>query len=129
MSRTRSKPAAWLAGLGCLAILMAGPSSARADNIDNELRAKAGAVMKDLQAHGYQNIGVLKFQVRRGNTPPTLTAGKLNYLMATRLENALVMVDKDSAPIGITRGSSAVAAAKDKNATYLTPEGRQNLFK
>src|SRR5262245_57513395 len=114
MSRTRSKHMTWLAGLGCFALFAAGIPTARADNIDNELRTKAGLIMKDLQARGYQNVGVLKFLVKRGNTPPTFTAGKLNYLMATRLENALIMVDKDSAPIGITRGASAVAAAKEK---------------
>src|SRR5205807_10292709 len=99
-----------------------------ADNIDNELRSKALLIMKDLEAHEYKNVGVLKFQVKKGNTHPTLTAGKLNYLMATRLENALVMVDKADAPIGLTRGASAVAASKDKTATFLSPEGRQKLF-
>jgi hypothetical protein len=128
MPLSRSKPTTWFAGLGCLALILAGGSPARADNIDKELVSKAGFIMKDLQTHGYKNVGVLKFLVKRGNTPPIFTAGKLNYLMATRLENALVMVNKDSAPIGIARGASAVAAAKDKNATYQTAEGRQNLF-
>src|SRR5262249_7167182 len=63
-----------------------------------------------------------------GNNPPTLTAGKLNYVMATRLENALVMADKADAPIKLTRGASAEAAAKDKSATYLTRDGREKLF-
>src|SRR5437868_13775516 len=117
------------AGLGSLALLLVGVSPARADNIDNELRSKALLIMKDLEARGYKNVGILKFQVKQGNSPPTLTAGKLNYVMATRLENALVMADKTDAPIGLTRGASAEAAAKDKSATYLTLEGRRNLFK
>src|SRR5262249_6470091 len=95
-----SKP--WLGGGVCLALLLAGGSPARADNIDNALRTRVLAIMKDLEAHGYKNVGVLKFQVKLGNTPPTLTAGKLNYVMATRLENALVMSDNAKAPIGLT---------------------------
>src|SRR5947209_2871310 len=93
------KPRTWLAGLGCLALLLAGGSPARADNIDNELRTNARLIMEDLEAHGYKNVGILKFQVKQWNTPPTLTAGPLNYVMATRLENALVMTDKAEAPI------------------------------
>jgi hypothetical protein len=128
MSEHALKPKTWLAGLGCLALLLAAGHTARADNIDNELRTKALLIMKDLEAHGYKNVGILKFQVKQGNSPPTLTAGKLNYVMATRLENALVMADRSDAPIGLTRGASAEAAAKDKNASYLTAEGRKKLF-
>lgn len=113
--------------MACLA--MVGSGAARADHIDGKLRGEAVAIMKDLEKKGYKNVGILKFQVQNGNTPPTLTAGKLNYVMATRLENALVMTDKPDAPIGITRGASAVAASKDKKASFLTAEGRQNLFK
>jgi hypothetical protein len=119
----------FLAGLGCLALLFTGGVRVRADHIDNELRTLSVKIMKDLEEHGYKNVGILKFQVKKGNTAPTLAAGKLNYLMATRLENALVMSDKADNPIGLTRGASAVAAAKDKKATYLTLEGRQKLLK
>jgi len=115
-------------GIGCLAFVLAGANAARADHIDNELRTKAILIMKDLEGHGYKNVGILKFQVKIGNTPPTLSAGKLNDVMATRLENALVMVDKADAPIGLTRGAGAVAAAKDKNASFVTLEDRQKLF-
>src|SRR5207302_9519376 len=118
------EPGTWLAGLGCLAFFLAGGSPARADNIDNDLRTKALLIMKDLEAHAYKNVGILKVQFKQGNSPLTLTAGKLNYVMATRLENALVMADKADAPIGLTRGASAEAAAKDKSATYLSREGR-----
>ncbi len=99
-----------------------------ADNIDNELRVKSRLIMEDMEAHGYKNIGILKFQVKKGATPPSLTAGKLNSVMATRLENALIMSDKADNPVGLTRGASDVAAAKDPKATFLTPEGRQKLF-
>jgi hypothetical protein len=117
------------AGLGCLALLLAGGNPVLADNIDNTLRIKAREIMRQLEERGYKNVGILKFQVKKGEQPLTLTAGKLNGLMATRLENALVTADNEDALIGLTRGASAVAAAKDDKATYLTPEGRQNLFK
>jgi hypothetical protein len=119
----------WLGGLGCLALLLSGGSPACADNIDKELYGKARQVMKDLEDHGYKNVGILKFLVKQGNNPATLTAGKLNFLMATRLENALVMTDRPEAPIGLTRGASTEAAAKDKSATFLTLEGRKGLFR
>lgn len=116
-----------LSGL-CLGLLAAGVTSARGDHIDRELFNKAHLIMKDLEARAYKNVGILKFQVRKGNAAPTLAAGKLNYLMATRLENALVMKDNPDAPIGLTRGASAAAALKDPQATFLTAEGRQKLF-
>ena len=65
------------AGLGCVALLLAGGSPARADNIDTELFNKALLIMKDLEAHGYKNVGILKFLVKQGNGDPTLAAGKL----------------------------------------------------
>ena len=127
MSKSLSRLA--FAVLGCVGLLLAGATPARADHIDKELFSKANAIMKDLETNGYKNVAILKFQVKQGSMAPSLTAGKLNYGMATRLENALILKDNADSPIGITRGASAVAAAKDKKATYLTLEGRQKLFK
>jgi len=111
-----------------VALLLAGNAAVRADHIDNELRLKAPSIMKQLEAEGYKNVGIFKFQVIKGNNPPTFTGGKINSSMATRLENALIMADKADAPIGITRGASAAAAAKDNMASYLTRAGREKLF-
>jgi hypothetical protein len=97
--------------------------------IDRQLQECSDAIMKDLRTHGYKNVGVLKFQVQKGETAPSLRVGRLNTVMATRLENALILAnDDDTAPIGITRGASTVAATEDAKATYLTPEGRKLLF-
>jgi hypothetical protein len=128
-SRTVARIRTVLSALTCAVLLLAGAAQIRADHIDNALRRLCVKIMRDLEEQGYKNVAILKFQVKKGNSAPTLTAGALNNLMATRLENALVMAEKADNPIGLTRGASAVAAAKDKKATYLTLEGRQNLFK
>jgi hypothetical protein len=90
---------------------------------------RADLVMKYLRDHNYKNVAVLRFEVKKGSAPMSMAAGQLNSLMATRLENALIHLVDKSQPIGITRGASAVAAAKDRQATYHTVAGRQNLFK
>ena len=115
----------------CAVVLWMGYARpARADHIDKEFFKQGLQIMNHLKAQGYKNVGVLKFLVKKGNNPPTFTAGKLNYVMATRLENVLIMKqDQPENLIGITRGASAVAVSKDKNATYLTLEGREKLFK
>lgn len=115
-------------GLALCGLLVAqGP--ARADNIDQGLFGKAESLLKYLRDHKYKNVGVLRFEVKKGKSPATMAAGQLNSLMATRLENALIYVSDLTDPIGITRGASAVAAAKDRGANIHTPAGRQGLFK
>src|SRR5262249_24620207 len=81
------------------------------------------------------NVGVLKFQVQkdneRSNVPtgaPSFSVGRLNTMMATRLENALISQMSVANQIGITRGASAVAAAKNKASTYTSASGRKGLF-
>jgi hypothetical protein len=105
-----------------------GPAAARADNLDEALRAQAVRIMKRLQEDGHKNIGVLKFQVEHRGRKASLNVSRLNLGLATRLENALVLADPTDRPLGITRGASQVAAAQDKQATYLTPEGRRKLL-
>jgi hypothetical protein len=102
--------------------------SARADALDKGLFPQAVKIMKDLRDHGYENVGVLKFRVQKGEAPPSLRAGRLNTSLATRLENALILAEDRAHPIGITRGASAAAAAKDLKANYDTPDARNRLF-
>ncbi|MBY0524253.1 MAG: hypothetical protein K2R98_12685 [Gemmataceae bacterium] len=104
-------------------------SAARADNIDAELLTASKKVMKDIQDRGYKNVGILKFRVVRGDKPSSFNVGLLNGNMATRLEYALVLVNDDKNPIGITRDASHVIAAKDKQATYLKAADRPAMFK
>lgn len=120
---------AWLTALAvALALTAAGPL--RADNIDKKLiGAVADNLLTDVRKAGHKNVGVLKFQVVVGKDgKPTFDAGLLNANMASRLEYALIMANDAKDPIGITRNASQAAAAKDKNASYATPETRKGLF-
>lgn len=114
-----------LAGL-CAAALLA-PAGARADQIDEALLRARSKVVGKLEDAGYNNVGVLKFRVQRGSQPASFRAGELNNLMATRLENALILAEP-APSFGVTRGASQVAAAKDRKSTYLTEAGRRKLF-
>jgi hypothetical protein len=113
-----------------IALLLTG-SQVRADNIDAGLleAGRADKIMKHLRDRNYKNVAVLRFEVKKGSAASTLSAGQLNALMATRLENALIQLVKSSDPIGITRGASATVAAKERHVNLHTASGRQNLFK
>ncbi len=112
-----------------LAFLAGAVGSARADNIDEKLLDEAlSKIMKDLRSHKYQNVGVLKFRVQRGDRPSSYSASLLNANMATRLETALILVNDVKKPIGITRDASQVIAARDPKANYITPKDRAALF-
>lgn len=111
-----------------VAVAIGFPVCCRADALDQALRNKAGDLMKQLRQRGYNNVGVLRFQVQVGAQKPTFTAGLLNSAMATRLENALIIADNERAPIGITRDAGATAAKEDRHSTYLTAAGRRQLF-
>jgi hypothetical protein len=115
-------------GLALLLFTAPGRAAGPTDTLDKALLKRSRQIMKDLRHHHYQNVGVLKFQVQRGDARPDLRVGRLNTLMATRLENALILADDMRHPIGITRAASEEAARKDLKATYLTAEGRQQLF-
>src|SRR5579884_1676597 len=116
-------------GLAALVASLGTLPSVRADALDSALRIRAAKeIMPKLRADGYHNIGVLRFRVQKGKAEPTFTAGLLNSAMATRLENALILADSEKHPVGITRDAGTVAANKDRRATYLTTDGRRQLF-
>src|SRR5467141_1148920 len=75
------------------AALLAAPAAAPAssDELDAKLRAAAPAVLKYVKAKKYENVGVLKFLVDRGDGKPTDNAGALNLGLADRLEVALIL--------------------------------------
>jgi hypothetical protein len=126
--RPSARPAAWRVVLACATapFLVSGP--ARADNLDQELLFKARAVLDDLRAHGCKNVGVLKFRVQKGTRAPSFRAGPFNAALARRLENALVSVNDEKAPLGIVHDATAAAFAQNRKATYLTPSGLAALF-
>ncbi len=111
------------------AVLAGTPAIVRADNIDKELVKKGPELLQELKKKGYHNVGVLKFTVKKGKSELTFNAGSLNHNMATRLENALILANDAENPLGIIRDATSVAAAQAPKATYLTPEGRDQLFK
>jgi hypothetical protein len=108
------------------------PPTARADAIDDALGRVTGAkkVLKYLQKQGYKNVGVLRFQVQKGDAKPSYHAGYLNDLMATRLENALIIVQPYDMErlIGVTRHATTVAVKDDPKSSYATAEGRGKFF-
>jgi hypothetical protein len=113
-------------GIALLAAAAAAP--ARADNIDEELILRAPSVMKDLEKHEYKNVAVLKFRVAKGEREPSFNVGLLNGNMATRLETALVLVNNDTNPVGITRDASQLVSSKYPKARYLEAKEREPFF-
>jgi hypothetical protein len=114
--------------VACLAAwaLLARP--ARADTIEECLPPRGAEVMEHLQKRGYKNVGVLHFRVEMPGARSPFGVGRLGSLMATRLENVLILANDDDRPVGITRAASERAATRDRKATYLTAEGRKKLF-
>jgi hypothetical protein len=112
--------------LALAALLLARP--ARADLIDEKMLQSAAEIMEHLQKQGHKNVAVLNFRVQLTGAKAPFAVGRLNSVMATRLENALILANEVERPVGITRGAGERAASRDKKATYLTAEGRKKLF-
>jgi len=85
-------------------------SPARADNIDVGLIKKAPEILKYLKDKKYKNVGVLRFQLKKGGGKATYAAGPINRNVADRLENVLLMEIDPNNPVGVIRDASAVAA-------------------
>jgi hypothetical protein len=102
---------------------------ARATDLDHALLRQAPGVLAFLCEHGHRNVGVLKFQVQKGDGAPGDNAGLLNLDVAHRLEVALILANPpdQSKQLGILRDASSVAAGI-KGANHLTEEGRRRLF-
>src|SRR5262249_46151705 len=100
------------------------------NSLEKELIRQAPAIVKYLQEHHYQNVGVLKFRVKKSDQDPISdNVGPLNMNMARRLEVALVLANTDDggATLGVIKNASAVAA-KTPGANHLNPEGQKRLF-
>lgn len=108
----------WLAGMS--------PLSA-ADDLERQLAKHAPEVLAKLAEKGVKNVGILKFRIKKGDTAPTDRAGTLNIRLAEMLELALIVADKEAAPIGIVHDASRTAATIP-GASHLSPEGRRKLF-
>jgi len=119
----------WM-GAACVLWSFSAVPSVRADEIDPLLFKDAADLMKVLRSRGYKNIGVLKFEVQKGGDKGliSMSNGSLNSMMATRLENALILANQDDNPLGITRNASEAAARVDKTAGYHSKDTREKLF-
>ena len=112
-------------------ILLSALPAVRADDLDKQSQKAAAAMARKFDAAGYKHVGVLKFEVRVGQRDPSLPVGRMNDVMATRLENAFtdVMARRDEAKqFGVTRAAGDQAVKADAKTTYRTDEGRAKLF-
>src|SRR5262249_50080413 len=88
---------------------------------------QAPAIVKQLKAKGYANVGILKFLAVKGEGKPNDNVGTLNMTLAQRLEVALLLANDPRPPLGIVAGARAVAQ-RPSGANHLTPKGRLKLF-
>lgn len=104
------------------------PSVQAADRIEERLPAEALKVLKKLQARNVGNVGVLQFRVQKDGQPASSNL-PLGLIMATRLENALILMNDDmDKPLGIIRDAGRTAFQHKERATYRTAEGCAKLF-
>src|SRR5215475_1082632 len=69
------------------------------ETIDRVLRKHAPAVLQDIRKHGYRNVGVLRFHVKKGDEPESDAVGLINQGLATRLELALILANDLRNPV------------------------------
>jgi hypothetical protein len=95
-----------LLGLVCLTAV-----PAQAGQLDKGLLKKSGHILYYLSDAGYKNVGVLPFEVEKGERKASSKTSPLALNLATRLENTLIMSqDPTGKTIGIIRAASATAA-------------------
>ena len=117
-----------VAALILVLMAAAGPVASRADTLEAALLKQVPRVIGYLKDHGYRNVGVLKFRVKKGDAPASDHVGPLNLNLAGRLEIALVLANDNQVPLGILRDADGVAATLP-GANHLTRPGRQALFR
>jgi hypothetical protein len=118
----------WLGTLLTVGLVLAQPGQLRAaeGNLDQAIEQQAKEIISYLRSHKYQNVGVLKFLVQKGQQKPSDNVGPLNMLLADRLEVALILANPDES-LGIIHRASEVAATSPR-ADHRTVEGRKALF-
>ncbi len=98
-----------------------------ADELEKQLLKQAPLIMEQLTLRGYQNVGVLKFRIKKGKQDSSDQVGSLNLRLTKKLELALVVANDARNPIGLVADASQVAA-KIPGASHLSAEGREKLF-
>jgi hypothetical protein len=126
----------WIIRRGLLALVLtltaalsAGASDAadKVDNLDTALNAHAQSILRYLRDHNCRNVGILKFRIKKGDQPVSFRVGPLNDNLAERLETALILANKQPAPIGIIHDASHIAASRNLP-QYDKPAGQRALF-
>jgi hypothetical protein len=118
-----------MSGMTSVLIVAIAATTARAETLEKELLKQAPVILKFAREHGYKNLGVLKFRVKKGDEAATDSAGPLNANLASRLEVALVLANPNDADkqVAIISDASKVASGI-RGANHLTKEGRLALF-
>jgi hypothetical protein len=113
------------------AVLFAGSPAtpARADQLDRDLLRRGGQILYRLDDLGYRCVGVLPFQVVRGNRQASSQTSPLALNLATRLENTLILSqDPAGKTIKVIRAASATASRRGASAYQTSPAAFRKLF-
>jgi hypothetical protein len=109
-------------------LVLASPVHAHHDAIDQAFVKVAPQILDRLHSRKAQNVGVLKFLVKRGDSRPDDAVGELNMGLADRLEAALILANTNEKIGIIGRASLAVVANNNRLANHRMEEGRQAFF-
>jgi hypothetical protein len=117
-----------LAMVLALGLAYGGPGRpvAAAESLAVGMRQQAEAVLQYAREQGYRNIGVLKFQIKKGDKISG-RAGTLNVDLTNSLQAALLLTEDPKRPVGLVRDASEVASKID-GADHTTAAGKAKLF-
>lgn len=107
--------------------LIAPSVRAASDPLDEALFEKAKTVLETLKKKGFKNVGVVKFQVKRGEGSPQDSVGDLNQSLANKLEVALILANTDE-KFGIIEKATEAVRGKLPAANHLNKDGREAFF-
>lgn len=107
--------------------LVSATSLFAADDLEKELLKQIPQVLDTLNDRGYDNVGVLKFRVKKGNEPISDRVGTLNLRLADKVKMALIVRNDIRDPIGVIKDANKVAA-EIPGASHLSESGRKKFF-
>jgi hypothetical protein len=126
-----------LLSLGAALVVFSGGAQARAEAVDEALLKHGPTIVKKVQEHGYNNVGVLKFSVEHSTKGHSYNAGPINVSMSDRLENALVVANDPKHPLNViehatkhahalARGLKAHSRSLDNDDDAVVEDGPQD---
>ena len=126
-----------IACLMAVALLAGSSAAADPDALAKALQEKAPKVIAHLKKKGYQNVGVLKFLVSKGELPAANApiapvgsdnVGDLNLSLANKTEVALILANPDDTFGIISQASQAVVDQHMSAANHKEAAGRKEFF-